>query len=528
MVTERTIVNGLIIGASVIFVPFLISSTLTIDYAPAFCMGTLAILVWSFFFLKDKLSIWPFIAGSIQGSLNFLPIPLTATHVFCILLILYYVTGYVLIRQKRVKVGKPGFFWPILIVTLIVLYHNHSLSGAVMGGEVEGGKPAILIYIVVIAYFCAINISNCSVRFLSRVPLYCLIASILSSIPFMLSTFFPSLAPILYYITDNVNLNAYMDTQATASDPNSEGGIGRLSVLGPLGGTLMLYLLCHYPIGTWLRPNRWWVAALALICTITVVASGYRSTVVGFSCLIISGTWCYYSWRVIILPTALCIAALILFIASSNNLINLPANKLPLIVQRTLSFLPGDWDSEAVESAKVSNEFRQNIINVYLKENLTKSPWIGNGFDIDRKEYESLTIALQRGQGNNDGGYLLSKTFIMGKAFHTGWLSVYDCVGIIGFISFLVLAWNVLVAAAHFVFKSTASRNSPLFPAYVWILCSALSMMITYFTVYGEFKTCFSALCIVAMVLSQLMDIESAPEAPIPQPDEKYRSNAMA
>ena len=138
MVTERTIINGLIIGASIIFVPFLISSTLGFDYAPAFFFAAVLALVAAFFSLKETLCVWPLIGASFAGSLNFLPLPLKAKHIFCLLLIVYYLSGYVVIKQKLIKLGKTKFLWPILIVTAILLYHNHKLSVAAVGAETEG------------------------------------------------------------------------------------------------------------------------------------------------------------------------------------------------------------------------------------------------------------------------------------------------------------------------------------------------------------------------------------------------------
>jgi hypothetical protein len=206
MVTERTIINALIIGASIILTPFIISSALTYEYGPALLFGGLSAIAAAFFSLKEKLCIWPMLGCSIGGTLNFLPLPLQAFHIFSILLILYYVTGYVLIRQKKIKLGKTQFFWPILIITLIVLYHNHNLAVRMMGGTSEGAKPAILMYLIVLAYFCGINVSTPSVAFLSKVPLLAVILTFVSSVPFFLTTYIPSLAPYLYAITDSVNL----------------------------------------------------------------------------------------------------------------------------------------------------------------------------------------------------------------------------------------------------------------------------------------------------------------------------------
>jgi hypothetical protein len=518
MVTERTIINALIIGASFILVPFVVSSTLTFDYGPAIFLGGLLAFVVAFFFLREKLCVCPLLGGCIAGSLNFLPLALQATHIACILLILYYITGYVIIKQRRIKLGKTKYLWPIMIVTSIVLYHNHSLSVHTLGGDTEGGKPAILIYLVVIAYFCGINIVTPSVDFLSKVPLYSVILTGLSCIPFFLTTYIPGLAPILYSVTDSVNVEAYYDAQG-GTDISGGSAVSRLAGFGTFGTALQLYLLCYYPIGTWLRPERWWVAGLSLFCTACVVAAGYRGGIFSFAMLTMVGAWCYYSWRSLFLPAALFIVVLVLFVGSSNNLIYLPTKKLPLIAQRTLSFLPADWDQEAVDSGKSSNEFRQNIQNVYIKEYLTKSPLFGNGFDINTKIYEDLNQDLIHGGGDRE--YLQARLFIEGKLFHTGWMSVYDCVGIVGSIAFIVLAWNQIKVLAHFIFGPKADRRSSLFPLYVWMMCKTVTVMVTFFTVFGDFKDTFIGLCVYAIVLSHLSDVENTTEAPIVPSDRK-------
>ncbi len=512
MVTERTIINFLIIGASLILVPFVVSSTLTVDYAPVFFFGGLLALVLAFFFLKEKLSICPLLGGAVAGSANFLPLPLQAQHIACILLILYYITGYVLIRQNRIKLGKTKILWPILVITLIILYHNHNLHVHALGGNTEGAKPAIFTFLVVLAYFCGINVPTPSVDFLGKVPLWYLIMSALSSVPFFLSTYIPSLAPLLYSVTNSVNVEAYVNTLDIAGSQQTTG-FSRLGAFSAVGAALQLYLLCHYPIGSWLRPERWWVAGLSLVCVMLTVAGGYRSGFFDFFFLTMTGACCYYSWRALFLPAILFIGGSIILVASSNHVIPLPTKYLPIIAQRTLSFLPGDWDPEALEAAKSSNEFRKSIIDVYIKEYMAKSPLIGNGFDINTKEFDNFNDSMKMGVG--DPTYLQAKTFIEGKMFHTGWVSVYDCVGLIGSLAFVALGLNAIGMAAHFVFGPKADRRSSLFPCYVWLFCQLVTLMVSYFTVFGSFNDTFQGLCIYAIVLSHLSDIENTTEVPL-------------
>ena len=424
MVTERTIINALILAASFLLVPFIISEWLTVDYLPALCFAAMMGMVVAFFFIKNNLVIFPLLGAFWSGALNFLPLSMTPYHIACIFLILYFITGYVLIRQRPIKLGKPLFLWPMAIVTAIIFYHNHSLSLGSLGGDSEGGKAAILIYMVVVGYFCAINLPSPSPEVFSRIPYYAVLATMISSAPFVITTWVPALAPYLYVITNSVNIESYFD-----SVTGGTGGVfSKLAAFGPMGSVTQLYLLSHFPIGTWLRPNRWWVAVLSLICFALVASSGYRSDMFGYFATLVIGTWCYYSWRAVILPATALVAITILSIAGSNNLIQVPYRQLPEITQRTLSFLPGDWDPDAIESGKGSDEFRDNIKKVYFEEYAGISPLFGNGFTINTAEFMAQNDARKIG-GPNDQAYHEAKSFIEGKLFHTGWLSLYDCVG---------------------------------------------------------------------------------------------------
>jgi hypothetical protein len=259
---------------------------------------------------------------------------------------------------------------------------------------------------------------------------------------------------------------------------------------------------------------------------------------VSYASIVIVATWCYYSWRSLVLPIIFFMAGLLVVLGSSNHVIDIPLNKLPVTFQRTMSFLPGNWSDDAVQSAKSSNDFRARIQDVYIQEYLDKSPWIGNGFDINTKEFNSYSDALDHGYPGQDKLYIEAKTFIEGKMFHTGWISLYDAVGIVGSLAFIVLGWNEIGVAAHFVFGpqkmprsflfplyawflSRRDSRSPLFPLYVWTLCISVNLMFNFVTVFGDFGGTLGYLCVYAIVLSQLYDIENSSDVPTPLPDHK-------
>jgi hypothetical protein len=299
------------------------------------------------------------------------------------------------------------------------------------------------------------------------------------------------LAPYLYLITNNVNIEAYANTAGGTDSVEGVDILGsRLAAFVSIGTAVQLYLLAHYPVGTWLSPRRLWVVCLFTVSTMLVVLGGYRSGLFNYTLAAFLGFACYYSWRALLLPLVACIAFMMLYVGSENNFINLPLNRLPMIAQRTMSFLPGDWDPEAIESGKSSNEFRQNIINVYLGEYAKKSPLLGNGFDIDKSEIDYLMSAKQNGQ--IDSFYGEAKLYIESKSYHTGWISVYDCIGIIGWGAYLWFQLTIIFISGSFIFRRSADRRSALFPLYVWIFCSMTTEIIAYYTVFGVFAGYYS------------------------------------
>jgi hypothetical protein len=509
MVTERALINALILVATLIGAPFIISSALESgDFVPFLVFAGAITLLLAFFVIRDSLCFAPVLCGSMALSLNFLPIPLDGSHAAGILLILYYFTGYILIRQKPVKLGPPHFFWPMMVILGIMLYHNHTITAQRFGGEAgatEGVKPAILLYIIYITYFCAINVRSPSVNFLAKTPLYVVVFTAISTIPFALSTVIPGIAPYLHLITNKVNVQAYTDSVSNAV--GGDQGIGRLGALAGLGIPTQAYLLCRFPLATWLRPERWWLFPASLCCLVLCVASGYRNTLFSFMFQAVVILFCQYTWRSMILPLVLGLGLVGLVVASSSNLIPIPLNKLPLTAQRSLSFLPGDWDPEAIASAASSNDFRKNIIDIYEKEYLYRSPWIGMGYNVDSKTYNALLELEQSPLPGTDVIYVQGKAFIEAGAFHTGWISMYNAVGIIGSVAFIALVAAELWTAGVFVFGPKTDRRSSLYPLYVWTFTMITTLIVGFFTVFGEFAQAMTQLLIDGIVLSHLIDL---------------------
>jgi len=500
MLSERTIINGLVLLAGMILGPYLITLTFELNQVALLSFACIVALFLVFFFIKDKISIGPFIAGYFGGALNFLPFGLTLVELSSLLVILYYMIHHVALKRSSPGRGPLYILIPMLIIGAIVLYHDHQFGLRALGGSQMGSRPGLEILVAIMAYLCGINIPCRSASFFSRLPWWCLLTTLVGSVPFMLTTYFPSMAPYVYYVSGNVNLSAYIAS-------TSGGGVddtGRNGAFLGVATTLQSVLIAYFPLTTWWRPSRWPLAAMSLLCLYGVLLSGFRNSLFTFTLIIILSTICYVGWRVVLmLPLFIIIPLALLFVQSSH----IGGFTFPSTVQRTLSFIPGDWDLEVRQSAENSNDFRADISRVYIHEYLRKSPLIGNGFAFDPKEPEAYQDLTHIGSAS-DHSYYESKAFIVSKNFHVGWISLYDAVGLIGGAAFIALTLGLIGMVGRLIFQRGADIHSPLFPIKVWIFSCLVTAAVGYFVTFGSFNQSFISMAMTGIVLVHLSQIE--------------------
>ncbi|MCE0483879.1 MAG: hypothetical protein LV479_06545 [Methylacidiphilales bacterium] len=517
MITERSIINFLLWTGGLVLGCYLATTTAYQNYYPLlFTVGTV-FLVFTFVVVRDRMCLFPLLGSFVGGKFNFLPFGLAAGDIGTVLLILYFMVTYIALQQRPIKTGPLYFFLPVLIIFSIIFYHDHSFGLKAFGGTMEGSRPGVLILLTSIAYVCGINMPSPPALFLKNVPWFCFAIATISSIPYIISTYVPSLTPYLFVVTNNVNADAYLDA-TTYSQYADSSEIGRNNGQAAIGGTLVLCLICYYPITTWWQPRRWFIGLLGLICCALVLSSGFRNNFVSFGLTVFLGIWCHYPWRSLIIIPALVIALMALSLSQQYHILN-----LPLPIQRSLSFLPGSWDESVLSSTDSSNEFREEIERVYIQEYLYKSPWFGNGLTWDAAKYDELDY-LAKTQETADH-YYRSEFFITGKMFHTGWLSLYDIVGLVGSAAFIFLNLSMIWVSGRMVVDKNVDRTSPLFPLKVWTFIGCVTGMFGFFALFGDFKSAFPGLCYFMILLFHLirLDEQARREAGVPSPHQTFQ-----
>ncbi len=496
MLTERSIINFLIWIGGLIIGPYLAYSLLWGNLTPVLLIIGAAFLFFMFAIAKDMLCIAPLMGTSLAGTIMFLPGKPDGFEFAAAAAILFYLITYAAMRRTRVLVGPLFFFIPIMIVAGIVFCHDPQTSLRLEGGDSEGGRKAVDLLLGAVSYVCCVSMNSPSARFFARTPIFCILASLITGIPYIITTYFPKASSFFYLFTNAINMDAYVvDVTGAGAD------IVRSGSQGSIGASIVIFLLCYYPIHTWWRPDRWWIALLSLVCTCFVVLGGFRSEFVIFVFTVGMAIWCHSSWRTLILVPPLVAALAVAVGLQNSHLVHLPE-----AAQRTLAFLPGDWDSAPLESTKGSNNFRDQIRTLYLKEDAGKSPWFGNGMTYDSTEFARYNFLAQYYETPDH--YYGIKTFVVGKLFHIGWISVYDAIGGVGSLAMIAFATSLIWSSGRMIFGKGADRNSPLFPLKIWIFSNVTGSVFGFLTVFGDFKTQFVYFCVVAIVWTHISRLE--------------------
>lgn len=489
MLNERSLLNAtLTIGGGVLAV-YCVTQLCKENYIPVLGVGGLLFLLFCFLGLRNTICVFPFLFLSAAGKLNFLPFNLTPVEITSLAVILYFFFAEAAIEHRTLVLGPPLFWASSFVIAGILIYHllQGGISLRAFGGGSYGSRRSLTVVVILIAYFCCISIKTPSVRFLSWIPLLAVSVLACFSIPYIISTLFPSATPTLYHITSFVNIGAYQDSQGGGADIVREGA------LGGVGMILQLYILSTFPITTWWRPTRWILILLSLACFWMVLVGGFRSALFVFLSTSALAIWCQISWRILfVIPLAVVLMG-ILVVGQSEGLL-----KLPVAVQRSMAFLPGKWDPDVVRSAEASNDFRKNIADIYRREELKKTFWIGNVLSFNQQDVDSLvqTSAIY----DREDALWNTRAFIARKEFHVGWVSLIDAVGIIGGAAFVIFGLALVYTTAELTFFPL-DRTSPLFPLKIFLLCFALKEFVGYFTLFGDFTINFGNLLIIASMV---------------------------
>ncbi len=347
------------------------------------------------------------------------------------------------VNPDRKFIIIPSLIRPLMflfIVVIVTAMMNGGLGVRSLGGERYGGKNYFYIFAAIAGYFvfCSQSIPR------ERATLYVAMFFLTS-----LTSFVASLAiaagPGFYFL-----LNLFPTSEAVDSGTSvvsAPTGISRITGLGVASTAISSFLLASFGIRGLFDMGKPWRLFLFLLTLFASAASGFRSNLILFSLVFAVLFFLEGLHRTRFLPAllALCLISTVIIIPFSD--------KLPWVVQRTLSFLPVKVDPIVKQEATSSSEWRIEMWKSVLPM-IPQYFFKGKGYTLDPNELYLAVESAYRHMDNQYAGSLLAGDY------HNGPLTVIIPFGIFGVIAlawFLTAAFRVLYK--YYCFGDPSLRN---------------------------------------------------------------------
>ena len=412
------------------------------------------------------------------GKLLLLRLPFSVRDLMVMLAFSSYI-GYRVVSHRSVRAG-----WSLIDVLLVANLACvafglwlHPVGFYALGAQTVGARPYLNITFAVMGYWLLVHLPD-SVKTVSRIPFYLLAVAVALGVLELMMIIFPSLVPhvILWY--------SEVDTSAYFSMMLGEAGIQRLKGLAPCGFYMMLVLCSYYPLDTLFDPRRGRFYAL-LIGFACILASGFRNDLAWAIAIVAIGGWLHNRGRELVIGVVAGATLVGALIFGQGRFYD-----LPLTVQRTLCFLPGEWSYEAARDAQNSSEWRFQLWKEIIDQGLIKDWWFGDGFGASAQ-------ALRPGAGGSVEDFIIES-----GGYHSGPLTAIRYAGCIG----LVLLYMLSITAAIYSYKAVQRcRGTPLFGLAVFLAIQFIWGPIHYALLFGGYDSYLPDLIIQLGMLRLVM-----------------------
>ena len=158
--------------------------------------------------------------------------------------------------------------------------------------------------------------------------------------------------------------------------------------------------------------QRAWAVLAYAVCLLLVLFSGKRFGVIAVFLAPLVSAIIWRQFAYIFMALALALVSLGILATGQGQWFH-----LPLVAQRTISFLPGDWDPELQGMKGGTDDWRAEL-RYWALQNVKKDPIIGQGFAVDLQETVGAILASDRG-GAMDTQVA---AYALGRSWHNTWL----------------------------------------------------------------------------------------------------------
>jgi hypothetical protein len=496
----------LLIAAFGLLLAVLIGSLIgTSDYR-SLLLGALAIFGVAFWFGSGQW-FWPITIASsyLGGTFPVLGGSFTPFHILMgIGVAKFFVEDVIMRRTPWAKGDRMQLLMIVGFMGILTLHGIHDRFGMrYLGSTVWGGRNYVSVYVGLIAFFVTQSVSVKS-KLWNKLPYLVLAVTGFDLMIAIVTTVFPSSIYRIYPFYSAVGTAGVVELLTGQEDVT-----GRIGSFGNFGCVLVAIVFAAISVRQLFNlPNLFRIVVVAL-GFLAVLYSGFRSSVANLFATFFAAGIRDLRWGFLaVLPL---MAALLFGLSAVNSSVV----RLPKQIQRSLTFMPGDWDRAMEHDATASNEFRQTIWKLWWNEYFPKRPLLGRGFGF---QSEWTKPSIYQGTDYN-------QTIEVGN-IHNGLFACLDAVGIIGTIFFI--AWNVQLLFR--TFRVSFDRAIPEGFALRFMGLQLAASIICYWfgaTTLGSFLPGQFALAGVFLKLHRTARVKPV-AVPLPQPIRQYPPQEVA
>ena len=405
--------------------------------------------------------------------------------------------------------------WPLLFLALVILL-TAQLTGGIgirsFGGEAYGGKRYVLLLGAIAGYFALTSHRIAPGRGFLYAALY-----FLGALTLIISSTGRWMPASLYYIFALFPAESI----SAASGEAMQGQFIRLTGLTAAATSALCFLLARHGMGGVFEIGHGWKflpvrfrGGLAvnqpwrILFFFGVVAisfmGGYRSVPITLGLILVVLFYLEGLVRSRLLPVFVVLGIILVAVG-------LPfVQKLPLTVQRSLSFLPIEVSPIARADAEASSEWRLQIWREVVPT-IPQYLLVGKGYSIDAREMEAAADFADYDTSQTGRGAMVASDF------HSGPLSLIiplGIFGVIGFLWFLAAAFRVLIHNRRYGDAEYRGLNT-------FLLAYFTVRVVFFFVIYGSFYTelyVFTGLLGLSMSVNGGMRRPAPAKAPAHQP----------
>ena len=505
---------GLITLGFFIAAPWITSQTLSGDTGPF--LGFLAALFLLIFIFVIRDRCWMIIPFTlpIEGNLNFLPLNFSIQELSIIGVSIYLLFRTIFGLNVTWRLGPASIWVPLALLLSVIVYHwveSRDIGIKLLGGTGWGGRKYFTILMASFGMFLLNSFPGITWADLQKVPLLYFLGAFVDIVPGTITTLVPATAPYIWRVYSGVNLSEY--GSSLRGNFSGETGVTRIGQLSLVGKAIGLVTLCYIPPKTWLALNRLWALPTVLLGGILCAASGFRSTVVGYSIAMFGALYTTLrSGALLLLPLPI-LAGLVIALTQGTVF------NYPLALQRGLSFLPGQWEAKAAIEAKGSSEWREKMKALFYKEYFEKAPIIGQGYhynpELAKKDTDVyLSIAARRAEVGDE--YADVRSFMEQRMPHEGPIHILLVTGLLGAFFFCVFCFGFIFYAWRSVIHTPPNGIAPV---QTWCFALLLSQLIAFFIVFGDLTNFLVQVCPLTAIIFRAETLRRAAlKAPLPFP----------